>query len=599
MATGYAETLKTTSPEAYAKIAKLAQYTANENFGGQIQDYQAQIFTPLSGDVLAQANNPEGRIPTEDGYAKDLGKVNGIPITAVYDSSGKLTGYQGDSRTRSFLDGSHSVSGNWDASGQPNPQQYSSSGGGFFNNLISDLGSGLSSAVKDIAGSIKEVASSPAGQIGLAFLLPGAGAALAAELGLETALAGSALANSIGVKAAATAVGTALASTALQTANGVPFEDALRNATVNAIVSTGSPAAANSIAKSFEGNEKLADALTSGGASIVSTLAKGGNPEDAIKNAVSAVVASGATQLAKNVELDDGSKLSQQTSRDIGATVGGALTGGATGALTGLASELGRPTTTGGGVKLASAGDVISDPNVVTDSPTQDFGIETIVGNKPGLASTDVQVLDQIRRENAAAPNAVPAAAATPTAPATQPAATTRPNELPAVDVTTKRTPTDIANTDVQVVNQTSQQPTRQYAETITADRLPPVTIADTDIQTSSEIPKVITVTDSKIQPTIADTDVQVEDTETPIDKPVEEADPYKPDLFIYSGQQPKKSTLSRSLGTDLQSSSYPSTAPQGLTAARGAGEIEGEGGINRKNVWNEQSLRLKDALGL
>ena len=36
-----------------------------------------------------------------------------------------------------------------------------------------------------------------------------------------------------------------------------------------------------------------------------------------------------------------------------------------------------------------------------------------------------------------------------------------------------------------------------------------------------------------------------------------------------------------------------------GLTGERGAGEIEGEGGTNRKNVWNEESLRLKDALGL
>ena len=35
------------------------------------------------------------------------------------------------------------------------------------------------------------------------------------------------------------------------------------------------------------------------------------------------------------------------------------------------------------------------------------------------------------------------------------------------------------------------------------------------------------------------------------------------------------------------------------LTGERGAGEIEGEGGTNRKNVWNEESLRLKDALGL
>jgi hypothetical protein len=66
--------------------------------------------------------------------------------------------------------------------------------------------------------------------------------------------------------------------------------------------------------------------------------------------------------------------------------------------------------------------------------------------------------------------------------------------------------------------------------------------------------------------------------------------------LFIYGGRYP--SSLSRSLGTDLQAGGTP-TPTTGLTTGRGAGEIKGEGGIERKNVWNEESLRLKDALGL
>jgi hypothetical protein len=42
------------------------------------------------------------------------------------------------------------------------------------------------------------------------------------------------------------------------------------------------------------------------------------------------------------------------------------------------------------------------------------------------------------------------------------------------------------------------------------------------------------------------------------------------------------------------------SALAQALTAYRGAGEIEGDpSGKPRKNVWNEASLRLKDALGL
>jgi len=68
----------------------------------------------------------------------------------------------------------------------------------------------------------------------------------------------------------------------------------------------------------------------------------------------------------------------------------------------------------------------------------------------------------------------------------------------------------------------------------------------------------------------------------------------------VYSGKAPKArggGTLSQSLGIDFAGGTP--TATTGLTSYRAAGEIEGEGGTNRKNVWNEESLRLKDALGL
>jgi hypothetical protein len=77
---------------------------------------------------------------------------------------------------------------------------------------------------------------------------------------------------------------------------------------------------------------------------------------------------------------------------------------------------------------------------------------------------------------------------------------------------------------------------------------------------------------------------------------PPESIKPYRPELFIYGGKYP--TALSRALGTDLQAGGTPSPTT-GLTTQRGEGEIEGEEGINRKNVWNEKSLRLKDALGL
>ena len=78
--------------------------------------------------------------------------------------------------------------------------------------------------------------------------------------------------------------------------------------------------------------------------------------------------------------------------------------------------------------------------------------------------------------------------------------------------------------------------------------------------------------------------------------------DTYTPDVFIYGGVSPKTKTRTRTdLSTTLQAPFYPSsTLGQALTGYRGAGEIEGKkSGKPRKNVWNEESLRLKDALGL
>jgi hypothetical protein len=81
---------------------------------------------------------------------------------------------------------------------------------------------------------------------------------------------------------------------------------------------------------------------------------------------------------------------------------------------------------------------------------------------------------------------------------------------------------------------------------------------------------------------------------------PGEKEDKFKPDLFIYSGKRPARRPR-QELGTTLQGPFAPSTTlGQALTGYRGAGEIEGKKtGKPRRDVWNEESLRLKDALGL
>lgn len=104
-----------------------------------------------------------------------------------------------------------------------------------------------------------------------------------------------------------------------------------------------------------------------------------------------------------------------------------------------------------------------------------------------------------------------------------------------------------------------------------------------------------VAITEDK--PVVDDKKVVDEDKK---DEPID--DTYTPDIFIYGKTTPKtKTRTTTDLSTTLQAPFYPtSTLGQALTGYRGAGEIEGKKtGKPRKNVWNEESLRLKDALGL
>ena len=70
---------------------------------------------------------------------------------------------------------------------------------------------------------------------------------------------------------------------------------------------------------------------------------------------------------------------------------------------------------------------------------------------------------------------------------------------------------------------------------------------------------------------------------------------PYKPNIFTatYVTPKPRSAASTQALGQALGTTT-------GLTAFRDAGEIEGTGsGKSRRKVWNEESLKLKDALGV
>ena len=166
---------------------------------------------------------------------------------------------------------------------------------------------------------LSKILSNPVAQIALAYYMPGLGAELGVQLGVSAT------------------VGTALVSTAVQVASGVDFDTAVKNATVTAVINSGSPEVAKEI------NDKLqqpgvSNALTSVGASVVKTGALGGSVDDMIKNAGAALAGSVAETSVK------GPDVSPETSRAIGSAVGGSITGGAMGAALGAAGALGQPT---------------------------------------------------------------------------------------------------------------------------------------------------------------------------------------------------------------------------------------------------------------
>jgi hypothetical protein len=73
--------------------------------------------------------------------------------------------------------------------------------------------------------------------------------------------------------------------------------------------------------------------------------------------------------------------------------------------------------------------------------------------------------------------------------------------------------------------------------------------------------------------------------------------EPKEPDPLISVSVSPVKKTPKPSFPTI--SGFKRSPLEQALTGYRPAGEIESELGLGREDVWNEASLRLKDALGL
>lgn len=122
------------------------------------------------------------------------------------------------------------------------------------------------------------------------------------------------------------------------------------------------------------------------------------------------------------------------------------------------------------------------------------------------------------------------------------------------------------------------------------------------EVVTEDVFPQEPTVTESPVDEPVAETLPEEVVAEEAVAQPTPVVTPYIRDFFISGGRRrgdtfgPTVTTLGQALAPPL----FPSSPVSGLTSYRGAGEIEGQQtGKPRRNVWNEASLRLKDALGL
>ena len=197
--------------------------------------------------------------------------------------------------------------------------------------------------------------------------------------------------------------------------------------------------------------------------------------------------------------------------------------------------------------------------------------------------------------------------------PVTAPQIEPFPAPTPTPSPTRETTPTPTPEAEPSLSTKPSPEPVVEPSPALKPVSKIPATdkpIIDLITGNDSETPKTTTpsTTPAKTETPIVTPPSEVPPSEappkeTPPEKtPPEETPseaPYKPELFIFGKVTPKKK--STSLSQAINAPFYPSTGlTQALTASRPAGEIEADpSGKKRQNVWNEASLRLKDALGL
>jgi hypothetical protein len=395
--------------------------------------------------------------------------------------------------------------------------------------------------------------------------LMAAGAVTSAEAAYSAAIAQGlpaveAAAAAQAATATATTIGIAIASTTAQVAQGVPLEQAIQNTAADVAVSQLSPAAAKQL-DTLLTSPAVTDAVVSTVASAAQTAARGGSQEEIEKAMTAGLAGSAASSAYKSVAKTS----SDIYSKAIGGATAGAVKGGTEGAVVGglssAAASLGKQssstnlaTDTSGGADLQT----YADPSTTTEIPPSPVAPLDVTQNQ-----------SQAETERLARQNEIIKLTQTPYVPATTPSVEKGPvylGELPEVTITGTRE--------------------KDYTPEITTPPKPITAIPTADATTAPPTAG----SDPTPPPSLAEPGVPEE--EAPVDKP----STYKPDILVTTYKKPASGSSMAALGAALGTTG----TTTGLTAERGAGEIEGTGtGGKRKKVWNEESLKLKDALGV
>ena len=414
----------------------------------------------------------------------------------------------------------------------------------------------------------------------------------------------------------------------MQVAQGVPLDQALQTAVTNAAVSSGSTEIAKQI-NTVISNPAVTNAIVSAGSSAAKTALNGGSQSDIEKNLVAGLVGSGtATATGSNI---------------AGSAAAGGVTGGVTGALTNAASAYGaqklaeekaaKGKTTASnfvsGINLAAADtgtasdaggisvDVSGTP-IFADSPRAanvkaPFGFAVMpiemADNKPSGSYYDytqnawIAPVTDIEKFTTMSPLASASASAGrtsvgPGVDLTQPT-TTSPTYDPTIISSGGATAGKTVVAKGAGVGTGAGTGAGKGTGTGGVSKSTTTPTPSPILRTTRLSPEELPFIDSKA-PTETESEGTPSERELP---PVEDKTGtpgvYEPRLFIYGGKSRPASTLGSSLKT--QAPFYPLAGTTGgLTSTRGAGELESkETGKPRQNVWNEESLRLKDALGV